>query len=134
MAEEASLNISVVEGFASAQSREKFSSSCTACVFDVSVGKVDLCLADFWITPERLKFSRFVTAFDQDLMFLWVPNSALMISERRSAQTCRRLCVIEFRKDPDKQIYKIYIYIRRPHSKNALTTPIKFHVTETTPT
>ena len=73
-AKTSNLNISVVEGFASVRSKEMHSSSYTACVFDVSVGAVDLCLADFWITPERLKYSSFVTAFSQDQMWLLVPD------------------------------------------------------------
>jgi hypothetical protein len=45
------LNITLLDGWASQQSQDYFpSSSYTACVMDVVVGKVDICIADFWVT------------------------------------------------------------------------------------
>jgi len=29
-------------------------SSWTACIYDVAVGNYDICVADFWVTSERL--------------------------------------------------------------------------------
>merc|ERR1711879_139811 len=43
----------IVPGWATARSRAKFSSSYTACVHDVAVGNIDICVADLWHTPER---------------------------------------------------------------------------------
>jgi hypothetical protein len=53
MKKRADLNITVVDYFASIQSQSMFSSDYTACVLDVAVGKTDLCLSDFWVTPQR---------------------------------------------------------------------------------
>jgi len=62
------LNITLLDGWASQQSQDYFpSSSYTACVMDVVVGKVDICIADFWVTPERLSFdAEFLIAFGSD--------------------------------------------------------------------
>lgn len=37
-----------LQGFATPESLKIFSSSYTACVYDVSVGNFDICVADFW--------------------------------------------------------------------------------------
>lgn len=41
------LKIRVLDGFGSAQSRQKFSSPFTACCMDVAVAKTDMCIGDF---------------------------------------------------------------------------------------
>ena len=49
------LQVTILPGFASNQSRQAFpKSQYTACIQDVVVGKVDVCIADFWVTAERL--------------------------------------------------------------------------------
>jgi hypothetical protein len=49
------LQVTLLPGFSSEQSLQAFpESSYTACIHDVLVGKVDLCLGDFWVTSERL--------------------------------------------------------------------------------
>jgi len=67
MVVKASLNLTIAPAeFATTQSRKMFpGSSYTACVFDVKVGSVDLCIADFWVTPERMGMSNFLSPFSQ---------------------------------------------------------------------
>ena len=73
--QKANLNINLIDGWATENSRKIIpNSSYTACAFDIGVGNFDLCLADFWVTPERLTYTKFVTAFSQDLFYLWVPK------------------------------------------------------------
>jgi hypothetical protein len=50
VAQEVNLNVTLRGHFASAQSKATFpGSSFTACVFDVAVGKVDMCVGNFWV-------------------------------------------------------------------------------------
>eukprot|EP00281_Chroomonas_sp_CCMP1168_P003090 CAMPEP_0206255184 /NCGR_PEP_ID=MMETSP0047_2-20121206/24106_1 /ASSEMBLY_ACC=CAM_ASM_000192 /TAXON_ID=195065 /ORGANISM="Chroomonas mesostigmatica_cf, Strain CCMP1168" /LENGTH=788 /DNA_ID=CAMNT_0053681555 /DNA_START=61 /DNA_END=2427 /DNA_ORIENTATION=- len=64
------LNVIIKNGWATNRSRALFSSSYTACVHDVAVGEFDLCLADFWVTTERMALNQFVTPFGTDLFYL----------------------------------------------------------------
>jgi hypothetical protein len=77
-ADKAALSITIREEFASAQSTQAVpGSSFTACVYDVMVGKVDLCLSDFWVTAERMGLAAFVSPFEQDLFYVLVPDDTL---------------------------------------------------------
>lgn len=49
-------------------------SSYTACVHDVGLGNIDICVGSFWKTPERMIISRFTPDFSNDLMIVVVPN------------------------------------------------------------
>ena len=50
VAQEVELNVTLRSYFASAQSKAMFpSSSFTACVKDVAVGKADMCVGNFWV-------------------------------------------------------------------------------------
>jgi hypothetical protein len=53
-------------------SRALFSSSYTACVHDVAVGNIDICVADLWQTPERMLLCHFTPAVKHDYMYLVV--------------------------------------------------------------
>ena len=46
-------------------------SSFTRCVWDVHFGNVDLCVGDFWETPERRNLSTFTAAIDSDAFTLF---------------------------------------------------------------
>jgi hypothetical protein len=35
-------------------SKSRFSSSYTACVHEVALGETDICIGNFWMTPQRL--------------------------------------------------------------------------------
>jgi hypothetical protein len=52
--------------FSAAAMAAPTSSSFTRCVWDVKYGNVDLCIGDFWSTPERRNLSSFTTAIDSD--------------------------------------------------------------------
>ena len=43
-------------------SRGKYSSAWTACTRDVQRGLIDVCVGNFWTTPERLQMTNFLTA------------------------------------------------------------------------
>eukprot|EP00277_Geminigera_cryophila_P041526 CAMPEP_0173098872 /NCGR_PEP_ID=MMETSP1102-20130122/35075_1 /TAXON_ID=49646 /ORGANISM="Geminigera sp., Strain Caron Lab Isolate" /LENGTH=514 /DNA_ID=CAMNT_0013991623 /DNA_START=199 /DNA_END=1743 /DNA_ORIENTATION=+ len=79
MVVKASLNLTITPAeFATAQSKKIFpGSSFTACVFDVKVGNVDLCISDFWVTPERMGMSNFLSPFSQDVFYLLVPDQTV---------------------------------------------------------
>jgi len=70
------LNISVDPSWASPESRAEYpKSSFTACCLDVVIGKTDVCMGDFWITPERLSMGvDFVYPYDTDKMMLIAPD------------------------------------------------------------
>ena len=70
------LNLSL-HPFGSERSRSQHPlSSYTACCVDVLVGLVDLCIADFWITDERLAMGvDFLYSYASDKMFLIAPHS-----------------------------------------------------------
>jgi hypothetical protein len=42
----------------------------TACVMDVRVGKLDLCIGNFWVTSQRLSIVDFVQPFAEDRIYL----------------------------------------------------------------
>jgi hypothetical protein len=46
-------------------------SSFTRCVWDVKFGNVDLCVGDFWETPERRNLTAFTAAIDSDSFTLY---------------------------------------------------------------
>ena len=70
------LNLSL-EAFGSGPSRLQHPlSSYTACCLDVMVGVLDLCVADFWVTDERLAMGvDFLYSFAADKMFLVAPHT-----------------------------------------------------------
>lgn len=70
------LNLTVVVHNVSKESQERFLSPFTACVHDISLGKVDLCIGAFWRTAERLLLSRFTNAFAMD-------NNILVVVEQQ---------------------------------------------------
>ena len=41
---------------------------------DVRVGKLDACVGNFWVTPERLSIIAFSQPFGQDRMYLVAPK------------------------------------------------------------
>jgi hypothetical protein len=51
-------------------------SSFTRCVWDVRYGNVDLCIGDFWSTPERRNLTSFTTAIDSDSFNLYTTLNA----------------------------------------------------------
>ena len=53
-------------------SKQKYSSTHTACANDVGLGLVDLCVSSFWETTERLELTTFTTSFYNDLIQLFV--------------------------------------------------------------
>ena len=70
------LNITVDPSWASPESRAEYpKSSFTACCLDVIVGKTDVCMGDFWITPQRLSMGvDFMYPYDTDKMMLIAPD------------------------------------------------------------
>eukprot|EP00961_Rhodomonas_salina_P001036 14693-Rhodomonas_salina.5 len=64
------------DGWATAESRAKFSSSYTACVHDVAVGNFDICIGDLWVTSERMLMTMFLPAFRTDTFYLIVFDDA----------------------------------------------------------
>ena len=46
------------------------------CVHDVAVGNADMCLGDFWVTPQRLNLANFLTPFDNDNFYLVAPRAS----------------------------------------------------------
>jgi hypothetical protein len=65
------------KGFASKQARRFYpNSSFTACVMDVAVGRVDMCIGDFWLTTERLNMgASFLQPFGSDEFYLLAPKA-----------------------------------------------------------
>jgi len=49
-------------------------SSWSACIHDLAVGRLDLCLGDFWVTQERLKMVNFLPSIEMDNFFLVMPG------------------------------------------------------------
>ena len=47
-------------------------SSFTACVHDVAINNTDMCLASFWVTPQRLLMTEFTVAISFDTFNLVV--------------------------------------------------------------
>jgi len=66
--------VNIVPGWATSESRQKFSSSYTACVHDVAVGNRDICVADLWVTPERNQLANFLPTVKSDNFHLVVPR------------------------------------------------------------
>ncbi|CAE7434546.1 unnamed protein product [Symbiodinium necroappetens] len=66
--------LNLLPGWATEQSRQRFSSSYTACVHDVAVGNFDICIADLWLTPNRHRLAWFLPTIRQDLFYLVVPR------------------------------------------------------------
>mmetsp|Transcript_29862 Transcript_29862/g.70384 ORF Transcript_29862/g.70384 Transcript_29862/m.70384 type:complete len:663 (-) Transcript_29862:141-2129(-) len=67
--------VQIMEPPVSATSLEIYeSSSWTACVHDISIGRLDMCLGDFWVTEERLRLANFLPAFSMDNFYLVVPG------------------------------------------------------------
>eukprot|EP00937_MAST-01D_sp_MAST-1D-sp2_P004498 g4498.t1 len=54
----------------SAHSRARYSSSYTACVHDVALGRVDVCAGNFWTTSARKLLAPFTTTIYSDTFFL----------------------------------------------------------------
>ena len=50
-------------------------SSYTRCVWEVKLGEVDLCVGDFWETPERRNLTAFTTQIDSDTFSLYTTPS-----------------------------------------------------------
>jgi len=65
----------LLKGFASKRSRSSFpNSSFTACVMDVAVGNIDVCIGNFWLTLDRLSMGvNFVQPFGQDEFYILAP-------------------------------------------------------------
>jgi hypothetical protein len=57
-------------------SKSRYSSSFTACVHDIALGETDLCIGNFWTTPERLLLTSFTPALYEDEFRLIAPMSA----------------------------------------------------------
>lgn len=75
------LKIRVLDGFGSAQSRQKFSSPFTACCMDVAVAKTDMCIGDFWVTHGRLSMGiSFLLPFGSDEFYVVAPRVEIMSS------------------------------------------------------
>jgi len=68
------VNVTLDESWSTAISRTKFESSWTACVLDVAVGNADMCIGDFWITPQRMNLANFLTPFGNDNFYLIAPS------------------------------------------------------------
>eukprot|EP00435_Cladocopium_sp_Y103_P059048 s344_g21.t1 len=67
--------VKIAPDYATAGSRAKFpNSDYTACVHDVAVGNLDMCVADLWLTPERNQLATFLPALRQDFFYLVVPQ------------------------------------------------------------
>jgi len=47
-----------------------FNSSWSSCVYDLAVGRLDFCMADFWVTANRLKQCNFLPLLYRDEVFL----------------------------------------------------------------
>ena len=66
----------LIPGWATQQSRAIFpSSSYTACVHDVAIGVLDVCIGDLWLTPERQQLSMFSPTLRDDYFYLVVPTT-----------------------------------------------------------
>eukprot|EP00961_Rhodomonas_salina_P256576 3467086-Rhodomonas_salina.1 len=65
------IEVTTSSEWATAASRQVYpGSSYTACVLDVAVGNYDLCIGDFWITPERVLLTQFLPPYASDKMYL----------------------------------------------------------------
>ena len=72
------LNLTLLSYFASAQSKKQYpGSSFTACVLDVKVGNVDICVGNFWVTAQRLSIASFVQPFSEDKLYLVAQNDVI---------------------------------------------------------
>lgn len=67
------IELTIQPGWATAPSRELFSSTYTACVHDVAVGNFDLCIADLWMTASRVQMAHFLPVIREDNFDLVVP-------------------------------------------------------------
>eukprot|EP00929_Paragymnodinium_shiwhaense_P112075 TRINITY_DN80337_c0_g1_i1.p1 TRINITY_DN80337_c0_g1~~TRINITY_DN80337_c0_g1_i1.p1 ORF type:complete len:729 (+),score=77.72 TRINITY_DN80337_c0_g1_i1:65-2251(+) len=63
------------QGWATPESRALFSSSYTACAYDVAIGNFDICIADMWRTPERSLYTEFTPDVRDDHFYLIVPRA-----------------------------------------------------------
>ena len=97
------LKLRLLDGFGSKQSREKFSlSSFSACVMDVVVGKVDLCIGDFWVTESRLSTGvQFLLPFGSDDFYIIAKTGGERIQlsvclDAPLPQKCARKLVLTF--------------------------------------
>eukprot|EP01013_Petalomonas_cantuscygni_P023323 TRINITY_DN44749_c0_g1_i1.p1 TRINITY_DN44749_c0_g1~~TRINITY_DN44749_c0_g1_i1.p1 ORF type:complete len:768 (-),score=102.43 TRINITY_DN44749_c0_g1_i1:2694-4997(-) len=60
----------------SASSEARFpGDSFTACVYDVAIGDVDICVGPFWVTEERIGISRFSAPVAMDTIYLIVDTN-----------------------------------------------------------
>ena len=57
--------------FSAAAKKISTPSSFTRCVWDVKFGNADLCVGDFWETPERRNLTAFTAAIDSDAFVLY---------------------------------------------------------------
>lgn len=48
----------------------------TACVHDVQNGLLDLCVGDFWLTPERLELAPFTTPVTLEHLHLFAVSTS----------------------------------------------------------
>jgi len=65
-------NITWIEKAITEKSYSKYSSSYTACVHDISLGELDMCVGAFWTTTERLLLSSFSNTVYYDEFYLIV--------------------------------------------------------------
>jgi len=74
----------LLTGFGAKRSKSFYpDSSFTACVMDVAVGNIDLCIGNFWMTVERLAMGvDFVQPFGHDDFYVFAPIVWSIRSER----------------------------------------------------
>ena len=72
--------IEVVDVPAMPESLARFDSIYTACVHDVAIGNVDLCVSDMWVLPDRALLVQFLPALRHDHFYLVVRKMARQVS------------------------------------------------------
>jgi hypothetical protein len=65
----------IQQHYVTAAAKEMSSSRWTQCVYDVQMGNCDVCVGDFYMTPERWGLAPFTTPYSTVLVGMWVPLS-----------------------------------------------------------
>ena len=72
--------IHVADGPAMTESLARYDSIYTACVHDVAIGNLDLCVSDMWVLPDRAIMAQFLPALRHDHFYLVVRKIARQVT------------------------------------------------------
>ena len=70
----------MIDASAMAESLARYDSIYTACVHDVAIGNLDLCVSDLWVLPERALMAQFLPALRHDYFYLVVRKTMRRVS------------------------------------------------------